>query len=212
MVLDDTIQTRLDKIRRKQVDRAIRRHDRMLVRWLTKKFGDQETARDIAQSTYLRIWRYAEHNEIDNPQALIFKTAANLAANEFRARHRMRFIERITPRADDDADNFQIDDLACDDPSPEHIAVAKQDLKASIAAIKKLPDRIRHAFVLSRFENKSYREIAADMGLSESSVEKYIITALKLLRAALEQAPPKPKNLSRQTGLPQRQKVTSDER
>ncbi|VAV95105.1 hypothetical protein MNBD_ALPHA05-687 [hydrothermal vent metagenome] len=211
MALDDNSRKPSDHARHKLVDRAIRKHDRMLVQWLTKKFGDREAARDIAQSAYLRIWRYAEHNEIDNPQALIFKTAANLAANEFRARHRMRFIERMTPRADEDDDHNKIENLACDTPSPEQITVARQDLKIGIAAIKRLPDRVRHAFVLSRFENKNYREIADDMNVSESSVEKYIIAALKLLRDALEQAPPKPKAVSRHTGQQQRKKVTTNE-
>ncbi len=194
MALDDTSCRPSDLARHRLVDRAIRKHDRMLVKWLTKKFGDREAARDIAQSAYLRIWRYAEHNEINNPQALIFKTAANLAANEFRARRRMRFIERMTPRADDDTEHNSIEDLASDAPSPEQITVARQDLKTSIAAIKNLPDRIRHAFILSRFENKNYREIASDMDVSESSVEKYIIAALKLLRDALEQTNCQPTN------------------
>jgi RNA polymerase sigma-19 factor, ECF subfamily len=211
MALDDTSCRPSDLARHRLVDRAIRKHDRMLVQWLTKKFGDREAARDIAQSAYLRIWRYAEHNQIDNPQALIFKTAANLAANEFRARHRMRFIERMTPRADDDTEHNKIEDLASDAPSPEQITVARQDLKTSIAAIKNLPDRIRHAFILSRFENKNYREIACDMKVSESSVEKYIIAALKLLRDALEQTPPKSKIVNRQTGRRRQQKVTADE-
>ncbi len=211
MALDGSHHKPLDPVRHKQVDQAIRKHNRMLVRWLTRKFGDQDTARDIAQSTYLRIWRYAEHNEIDNPQALIFKTAANLAANEFRARHRMRFIERITAHADDEARENSIEDMASDAPSPEQITVAKQDLKTSIAVIKNLPDRVRHAFILSRFEGKNYREIAADMNVSESSIEKYIITALKHLREALEHNPQKPKLINWGTNRQQRQKVINDE-
>ncbi len=211
MALDDNSRKLSDLARHKLVDRAIRKHDRMLVQWLTKKFGDREAARDIAQSAYLRIWRYAEHNEIDNPQALIFKTASNLAANEFRARRRMRFIEHITSHTDENDGHNKIEDLASNDPSPEQITVARQDLKTSIAAIQKLPDRIRHAFILSRFENKNYREIACDMNVSESSVEKYIIAALKLLRASLDHTPPKPKIVAQQAGCRQKQKVVTDE-
>lgn len=39
--------------------------------------------------------------------------------------------------------------------------------------------------MLSRFEGKTYREIAVLLGVSESSVEKYIIAALKAVRAAI---------------------------
>ncbi len=211
MALGDNSQKPSDVARHRLVDSAIRKHDRMLVRWLAKKFGDMETARDIAQSTYLRIWRYAEHNEIDNPQALIFKTAANLASNEFRARQRMRFIEQMTPHTDDDRDNNWIEDMASDAPTPEQIAVAKQDLKTSITAIGNLPDRVRHAFILSRFERKNYREIASDMKVSESSVEKYIIAALKHLREALEQPARNPKIINWRAHRQKKQKVTNDE-
>ena len=160
---------------------AIRRNDRLLVRWLAQKFGDMETARDIAQSTYLRVWSYAQTREIDNLKALIFKTAANLAANEFRARRRLRSI-KAEPASPDD--KFEIDQVACDTPSPEAAAVGREEVDAAIGAINSLPEKARRAFLLSRFEEKTYREIGEMLDVSESSVEKYIIAALKALRTA----------------------------
>lgn len=53
-------------------------------------------------------------------------------------------------------------------------------------AITGLPGRIRRAFILSRFMGKNYREIAIDLNVSESSVEKYIISALAQLRDAAD--------------------------
>lgn len=167
------------------IDRAIRRNDRMLVRWLAQKFGDVETARDIAQSAYLRVWRYAQSQPIDNLQALIFKTAANLAANEFRARKRMKSL-KIDPSSDFNERAIEL--LASTAPSPETTAVTREEIAASLRAIDSLPAQARRAFVLSRFEEKTYREIAAILGVSESSVEKYIIAALKALRLAAEES------------------------
>jgi len=167
------------------VDRAIRRNDRMLVRWLAQKFGDVETARDIAQSAYLRVWRYAQSQPIENLQALIFKTAANLAANEFRARKRMKSL-KIDPSSDSSENDIEL--LASNAPSPETTAVTREEIAASLRAIDQLPAQARRAFVLSRFEEKTYREIAVILGVSESSVEKYIIAALKALRLAAEES------------------------
>lgn len=164
--------------------RAMQKHDRMLVRWLAKKFGDVETARDIAQSAYLRVWRYAQTQRIDNLQALIFRTAANLAANEFRARKRVQSL-KIDPGAT--IDN-SIDSVPCGAPSPEATALAREEIAASLRAINALPEQARRAFVLSRFEEKTYREISAILGVSESSIEKYIIAALKALREAADSA------------------------
>ncbi len=172
------------------VDRAIRRNDRMLVRWLARKFGDIETARDIAQSAYLRVWRYAQTQHIDNVQALIFKTAANLAANEFRARKRMQLL-KLDPSAS--TRENAIEQIASASPSPEATAVAREEIAASLRAIQSLPDLARRAFVLSRFEDKTYREIAVILGVSESSIEKYIIAALKALRKAAEETGRTPK-------------------
>ena len=170
---------------RSEVGLAFRRHDRMLVRWLAQKFGDIETARDIAQSAYLRVWRYAQTQHIDNPQALIFKTAANLAANEFRARKRLKALKFDSATTQRD---FLVDQVASEMPSPEAVAVAKEEIAASLRAIESLPAQARRAFVLSRFEEKTYREIAGLLGVSESSVEKYIIAALKTLRAAAKES------------------------
>jgi RNA polymerase sigma-70 factor (ECF subfamily) len=170
--------------RKRFIEAVIRATDPMLVRWLTRKLGDVETARDVAQSAYLRVWRHAETTPIDNPQALIFKAAANLAANEFRARRRRRAV-RVETAAGDDA---RLREIPGFDPCPEAELVSKQSLASSIAAIERLPEQVRRAFVLSRFEGLSYREIARAMRVSESSVEKYVIHALRALRENLESA------------------------
>jgi RNA polymerase sigma-70 factor (ECF subfamily) len=171
----------------RELDAAIKRSDRTLIRWLTQKFGDVETARDIAQSAYLRVWRFVQTQKADNLQALIFKTAANLAANEFRARRRLRAV-RVDPEA---AGESAVEQVACGAPSPEAAAVARQEVAASLRAIDSLPEQARRAFILSRFEERTYREIAVILGVSESSVEKYIIAALRALRDAAEEAGPR---------------------
>lgn len=163
------------------VDAAFRKHNAMLIRWLAQKLGDAETARDIAQGAYLRVLRYAQTQKIDNAQALIFKTAANLAANEYRSRKRRRLVgAEPSAREGDDAAEL----VACSDPSPEDAALSREKVSATLEAIRALPEQVRRAFVLSRFEERTYREIAVALGVSESSVEKYIIAALKAVRAA----------------------------
>ncbi len=171
----------LNAAQRSVIESAIRKHDGMLVRWLAQKLGDAETARDIAQSAYLRVWRYAHREGVDNLQALIFKTAANLAANEFRARKRRRFLG-AEPKGESPDTARQIAD---DNPSAERMVLDKEALSGCLAAIDGLPLNARRAFVMSRFEEKNYRDIARELKVSESSVEKYIILALKKLRESV---------------------------
>ena len=164
------------------VEKTIREKDAMLIAWLTKKFGDSEAARDIAQDAYLRVWRYAQQHLIDNPQALLFKTAANLSANEFRNR-RLKQTQHIVSTTDHLRD--QVENLPCDAPSQERISTARREIEISMNAIHRLPEKARRAFIMSRFQDMNYTEIAEQMGVSVSSVEKYIITALHELRSAL---------------------------
>lgn len=169
---------------RKAIERGLRQHDRTLVAWLTKKFGDADLAQDLAQETYLRIWQYAERREIEHLKPLLFKTAANLAANEFRSRSRWR------SSGDGRADGLEASDIefvACDAPSPERTTVARAEARSSLNAIRQLPDRQRRAFVMNRFEGKSYPEIAKILNVSVSSIEKYIMSALAALRAAADE-------------------------
>ena len=162
---------------------AIRENDAMLLRWLTGKLSDPDLARDIAQSTYLRVWRHAQANDIINPKALLFRTAANLTANEFRARGVRRQHERAPV---DSEGNALADSVPSDDPTPERAASARSDAVLSIEVIRGMPENVRRAFVMNRFEGRTYSEIAEALGVSVSSVEKYIISALKTLRQAVE--------------------------
>jgi len=52
-------------------------------------------------------------------------------------------------------------------------------------AIKSLPPRYKQAFMLSRFEEKTYKEIAVEMGISVDGVKLYMKKALELLRKKL---------------------------
>lgn len=53
-------------------------------------------------------------------------------------------------------------------------------------ALDELPESYREAFVQHRFNNKSYKEIAAEMGVSQKTVEYRISQAIKLLRVSLK--------------------------
>ncbi|MAZ89474.1 MAG: hypothetical protein CL693_17720 [Cellvibrionaceae bacterium] len=50
-----------------------------------------------------------------------------------------------------------------------------------------LPIKCRQAFLLHRVKGLSYNDIAHEMGVSVSSVEKYILQALKHSRAVLKE-------------------------
>lgn len=85
--------------------------------------------------------------------------------------------------------HFTLDDQAChsEDPEPDSLLEAHQDGAAVRAALKSMKKKHRQAFILSRFKGLSYKETANAMGVSVSTVEKYISAALLNLRKELLQ-------------------------
>ncbi|NVJ96937.1 MAG: RNA polymerase sigma factor [Alphaproteobacteria bacterium] len=164
------------------LEACIKTNHSMLVGWIAKKVGNQDDALDVAQDVYMRVYRFANVEVIENPQALLFKTAANLAINELKRRGR---ILKRHVQVDDENVAQTVADLPADDPTPEQALGQKQGVGAMMEAIRALPEKPRTAFVKSRFEDKTYAAIAAEMNVSESTVEKYMMDALKRLRSRL---------------------------
>lgn len=168
-----------------RIETAIRENEGILVKWLTRRLGDPDAAGDVAQSVYLRVWSYAATAMVTNPKALIFKTAGNLAVNEMKRRNTFNR-RHIMPSENDDDD--AISNIAASGPTPEKETSLRQDVRTTLDAIAALPEPARTAFTMNRFDGLSYREIAKRMNVSESSIEKYMIVALKQLRKTLRDA------------------------
>ena len=165
--------------KKSSLEQCFRQNERVLLRWLVKKLGDMETARDVAQTTFLNVWRYSSANEIENPKALIFRTAANLALNELR--RRKRFFRRNV-LTNEMIEIGPLRNKPSPEPTPEENTSLRQETKILLAAIDELPPKSREAYKLNRFEGLSYKQIAEKQGVSVSSVEKYMIEALRILR------------------------------
>ncbi len=69
--------------------------------------------------------------------------------------------------------------------SPEAQFQAGQRIQQVAEVLRKLPYKCRRAFILHRFEGRTHTEIARELGVSRSMVEKYLIRALDRLRQRL---------------------------
>jgi RNA polymerase sigma factor (sigma-70 family) len=166
---------------RSAVEQAFIANERTLIRWLYKYIGDYETAQDIAQASFLNIWIYAEHNDVTQPKSLLFRAARNLMMNELRRRERLSR-RTYTPRDETDIEHLQ--QQADADLSPEDRCSIRQETELILSALSAQPHKLRTAFRLHRFEDMTYKQIADRIGVSESSVGKYIMEVLRSLREA----------------------------
>ena len=148
-----------------------------LVRYLARKVRNDEDANDLAQEAFLRMHKFQQSKDLENARAFLYRTANNLVIDQQRrARVHDRYMsaEMLPEHSDEDEDKFA--------PSAERTVSAKEELDRIYEIVDHMPVKVRRAFLLHRGKDMSYAEIASEMNVSTSMVEKYIIQALKLIR------------------------------
>lgn len=153
-----------------------------LIRFLRRRLGDTEEVNDIAHDLYCQIARQSDTASIKQPRAYLFQAARNFLFNRNRHRH---FTNADGHFAIEDACEA---DVRCFAPSPERVALARQELGLVQGAIEELSPKCRQAFLLVRFEGRSYKETAAEMRLSVKSIEYYMRQALTHIRSRVDTA------------------------
>ena len=138
---------------------------------------DRDLAEDIAQETFLRVWKTREAIQPNKSFfSLIARISTNLCYDHFRhmeVRHRHEDTIPVFGKS-----HF-------DDPEAVTQATILQEEIQKVVN-DKLPDKCRNIFILSRIEGKSNPEIAELLDLSVRTVENQIYRALKVLRKNLK--------------------------
>ncbi|MCK7596053.1 RNA polymerase sigma factor [Microbulbifer sp. CAU 1566] len=169
----------MNRARKTLLEKLFADHGQALVRFVTRIVRSTEDAEDIAQHAYLRLQKLSDEKDLENPRAYLFQIANNLAVDQLR-RGKLH-IEYINQQLPAEGATTMDDDHA-DHQSPERVLAARQQLQAIHQAMDSLPLKCRQAFLLHRSRGLSYSEIAQEMNISVSSVEKYILQALKACR------------------------------
>lgn len=146
-----------------------------LHRFVYKKLGDRDDADEIVQDTFHNYLRLESQEEIENPQAFLYKTAHNLALNHLRKNgHRNAYLATL---ASD-----------CGTLPLEREVFSQRDVDELQKRLYRLPNLTRDIFLSNRIDGKTYPEIGTQYGISISSVQKHMIKALKYLRKHLDRS------------------------
>ena len=160
----------------------VAQHGAPLEKFLARKLNSPEDAAEVAQDAFFRLHRMADPQNLDNARAFLFQVANNLAIDQLRRRTlHFRFLNAEKNMVSD-GEPLDINAIAA---SPEQIISAQEKLAAIYQAVDELPFKVKQAFLLHRKRGLSYKDIAQQMDVSVSSVEKYILQALKHCRSRL---------------------------
>lgn len=135
----------------------------------------KEAVEDIAQDLFMEVWNKQDTLTIEtSPGAYLYKMARSRALNYIRDNRKHSYQDEAELR-------HHVSELA----TPTQKIQADQLSSVVTHAVNALPERCRQVFMLSRFEDMTYKEIADTMDISVKTVENQIIKALKHLRAAI---------------------------
>lgn len=145
-------------------------HFKLLRNFLVFKFRNTERAEDTAQHAFVILWENCAVLKPEQARSFLFTTAIRLSLNAIKH-------EKVVA-------NFELRSKAktSHSESPEFLLVENELKKQLEQAINDLPEKQRTVFLMNRFENLSYREIAALLDLSVKTVEKRMHLALLSLR------------------------------
>jgi|TARA_B100000315_G_scaffold249994_1_gene282059 RNA polymerase sigma-70 factor (ECF subfamily) len=159
------------------VSAAFIEHESFLKRFLKRFLSRPQDIEDVVQDTYLKA-RCAEKNQIINsPKAFLFRIARNEALKELRKKSR-----RIT----DYIEELDSQEVICGEASVEDQVIVKQKLGMFCESVLEMTPRCRRVFLMCKVYGLSYKEIASQLGISVSGVEKHVARGMVICNAYVD--------------------------
>ncbi len=148
----------------------------VLIQYLSRGGRSRADVEDLCQDLYEKVCA-AARNGIPNPtRPFVFTIARNLLID--RVRH-----EHVIPI--DSVENLDALNQAIDEPAPDRVVIARQELRRLQVALEKLPERQRNAVVMRKIHGLSVREIAQRAGIAEKTVETHLTDGMRTLARIL---------------------------
>lgn len=130
---------------------------------------------DILQDTYINTYQSSIKQEILFPKAFMVKTAIRLANRSIQLARRIDNDTDISEQSDESLFSYDVNQF---ESQTEKEVFNREDFGLLCAAVDELPGQCRKVFVLKKIYGLSQREIADEIGISQSTVEKHVAKGL----------------------------------
>ncbi|PWS30405.1 RNA polymerase sigma factor [Pedobacter paludis] len=141
----------------------------------SKRLNDEEEAKDVVHQLFETLWlKRGQLEQHGNLSAYLYTAVRNRILDVFAH-------QKVEHKYVDSLQSF----LDQDHVLTDHLVREKQMASLIEQEINALPPKMRTIFLLSRKENKSHKEIAIELGLSELTVKTQVKNALRILKSRL---------------------------
>lgn len=168
----------LMKNKRKEFSKIYDQCIEKIYRFVFLKVGSQDIAQDLCSEAFLRGWEAFKSQEIDNPQAFLYRIARNLVTDHYREKGRAQFLsvdESYFPLIDHNEDL-------------EQRMILSSDLEQVKSALSNLKEDYQNIVIWHYLEDISVPEIALMMDKTEEATRTLLHRALKSLRSNIKEA------------------------
>ena len=146
-----------------------------LYRFLVYKFGNPSMAEDVTQNVFMNLWKNCAKYTDVNIKSLLYTMGRNDSLNILRKeQNKQKFVALVVGSKQVHSPEFEME---------------TKEFEIRINEVLNLTKPLeRQAFLLSRIEKKTYKEIAEIMEVSVKTIEKRIHNALVLIRSEIVEA------------------------
>lgn len=149
-------------------------HFKEMVFFAQRYLKDMDSAREIVQSSFVTLWdKRATLDPGQNIKAYLASVVHNRCMNHLRDNKKFN------------TSLLTFEGLSESMAQSSEVLIAKETEERIQQAINELPEKCREIFMLSRFENMKYQEIADHLGISVKTVETQMSKALQHMRVRL---------------------------
>ena len=157
------------------------RYDGLVLRVARRMTGNREDALDVAQESFLRIYRSLGRFRTGQKfESWVYRIVVNAAWDLLRKRHRFSLVPL---EGEEESGPMDVPDAAA--ATPELDAQHAQLRQAIESLLPELPPKVRAVFVLRDVEGLETGEIAAILGCREVTVRRHSMEARERLRTNL---------------------------
>jgi RNA polymerase sigma-70 factor (ECF subfamily) len=159
------------------------RHAGPVFQFLFRMLNDEEDANDLAQETFVRVYRHRQHYDGGKFTTWLYTIASNLARNEYRRRSRHPNVS-LEAESGDEGKALR-ETLQCSAATPNEQLEKDESQRVVRSAVNGLPDDLREAIVLCEWEDMSVADAAAVLNTTPKAVESRLYRARQRLREKL---------------------------
>jgi RNA polymerase sigma-70 factor (ECF subfamily) len=168
-------------------DTLFKKHTRRIVNFAYRFVRNREVAEELAQEVFLKVYQNAEGYQIQSKfTSWLYTIATNICLNEirkprYRVKHQSMY---VTSKSDSGTEEIQREIAVTD--GPDRMMEQQAIERAIRESLNQIPEKQRIAFILNKYQELSYSEVADVLKISEKAVKSLIHRAKETLADRLK--------------------------